>query len=204
MPSKLSPVFTIRWETGLIIYQTKTKRKTVFIDKAIRTTGFILQFYNSVRHQRLTQERPKFALHHGKMSTNKCREIRNYTRACFEWPKKCVKNDFTQIHNKITIYIHMRSVYSEIITYIILGLVISNVFECKTNSVFDFVHSCVTGMRNRTGRAFCKTGELYEIPVITKFQTQTQQNTFGNCFDFHCLTNFCEKYRFVVDSLSLV
>ena len=32
----------------------------------------ILLLYNSVRHQQLTQERQKFALHHGKMSTNKC------------------------------------------------------------------------------------------------------------------------------------
>ena len=33
-----------------------------------------------------------------------------------------------------------------------LSLVISNVFACKTNSVFnDFVDFCVTGKRNRTG-----------------------------------------------------
>ena len=44
-----------------------------------------------------------------------------------------------------------------------LGLVISNVFACKTNSVFsDFVDFCVTAKRNRTGRAFCKTGELVD------------------------------------------
>ena len=34
----------------------------------------------------------------------------------------------------------------------ILGLVISNVFACKTNSVFsDFVDSCVTDKRTRKG-----------------------------------------------------
>ena len=47
----------------------------------------ILPFYNSVRHQQLTQERPKCALHHGKMLTNKCRAVRNYTWVCFKWPK---------------------------------------------------------------------------------------------------------------------
>ena len=59
----------------------------------------ILPFYNSVRHLWLTQERPKFALHHGKMSTNTCHEIQNYTWACFKWPKnvdKTISNWNTQ------------------------------------------------------------------------------------------------------------
>ena len=52
----------------------------------------------------------------------------------------------------IMIYIHYKSIYLKIITCIILGLVNSNVFACKTYSVFnDFVDSCVTGKRNRTG-----------------------------------------------------
>ena len=38
----------------------------------------------SARPVRLTQERPKCALHHGKMSTNRCRAIRNNTGACFK------------------------------------------------------------------------------------------------------------------------
>ena len=51
----------------------------------------ILRFDNSVRHQRLTRERPKFALHHGKLSANKCHAIQNYTWACFKWPKNVNK-----------------------------------------------------------------------------------------------------------------
>ena len=102
---------------------------------------------------RLTQERPKCALHHGKMSTNKC-------RARYEITHEHVSNDLkmwikrlhTEIDNIITIYIHYKSIYFKIITCIILGLVNSNVFACKTNSAFnDFVDSCVTGKRNRTG-----------------------------------------------------
>ena len=72
------------------------------------------------------------------------------------------------MQNIITICIHNRFIYFKIITCIILGLVISNVFTCKANSVFsDFVDSCVTGKGNprgnRTttrGHTFCKTGEL--------------------------------------------
>ena len=61
----------------------------------------------------------------------------------------------------ITIYIHNRSVYFKIITCIILGLVISNVFECKTNSVFnDFVDSSVTGKCNHKGARVLQRGEL--------------------------------------------
>ena len=63
----------------------------------------ILPFYNLVRHQQLTLERLKFALHHGKMLTNTCREIQNYTWACFKWPKNVDKMIQTEIHNKITI-----------------------------------------------------------------------------------------------------
>ena len=61
-------------------------------------------------------------------------------------------NDFTlKYTNTIIIHIHNRSIYFKIITYIILGLVISNVFACKTNSVLsDFVYYCVTGKHNST------------------------------------------------------
>ena len=113
----------------------------------------IRQFYKARAPVRLTQERPKCALHHGKMSTNKC-------RARYEITHEHVSNDLkmwikllhTEIHNIITIYIHYKSIYFKIITCIILGLVNSNVFACKTNSAFnDFVDSCVTGKRNRTG-----------------------------------------------------
>ena len=63
-----------------------------------------------------------------------------------------IKRLHTEIHNIITIYIHYKSIHVKIITCIILGLVNSNVFACKTNSVFnDFVDSCVIGKRNRTG-----------------------------------------------------
>ena len=66
--------------------------------------------------------------------------------------KMWIKRLHTEIHNIITIYIHYKSIHFKIITCIILGLVNSNVFACKTNSVFnDFVDSCVTGKRNRTG-----------------------------------------------------
>ena len=113
----------------------------------------IRPFYKARAPVRLTQERPKCALHHGKMSTNKC-------RARYEITHEHVSNDLkmwikrlhTEIHNIITIYIHYKSIYFKTITCIILGLVNSNVFACKTNSAFnDFVDSCVTGKRNRTG-----------------------------------------------------
>ena len=113
----------------------------------------ILLFYNSVRHQRLTKERPKCVLHHGKMLTNKCRAIRNYTRACSNGLKMWIK----RLHTEIPQYnnnLHSLEIYFyfKIITCIILGLVISNVFACKTNSIFnDFVDSCVTGKCNRAG-----------------------------------------------------
>ena len=89
-----------------------------------------------------------------KMSTNKCRAIRIYTWAYFRWPKNLDKmtSHWNTQYNNITIYIHNRSIYFEIITCIILGLVISNVFACKTNSVFsDCDDSCVTGKHNRMG-----------------------------------------------------
>ena len=113
----------------------------------------IRPFYKARAPVRLTQERPKCALHHGKMSTNKC-------RARYEITHEHVSNDLkmwikrlhTEIHNMITIYIHYKYIYFKIITCIILGLVNSNVFACKTNSAFnDFVDSCVTGKRNHTG-----------------------------------------------------
>ena len=63
-----------------------------------------------------------------------------------------IKRLHIKIQNIIPINIHYKSIYLKIITCIILGLVNSNVFACKTNSVFnDFVDSCVTGKRNRTG-----------------------------------------------------
>ena len=63
-----------------------------------------------------------------------------------------IKRLRTEINNIMTNYIHNRSIYFKKITCIIHGLVISIVFACKTNSAFsDFVDSCVTGKRNRTG-----------------------------------------------------
>ena len=116
--------------------------------------NFVIRpFYKARAPVRLTQERPKCTLHHGKMSTNKC-------RARYEITHEHVSNDLkmwikrlhTEIHIIITIYIHSKSIYFKIITCIILGLVNSNVFACKTNSAFnDFVDSCVTGKHNRTG-----------------------------------------------------
>ena len=115
--------------------------------------GIIRPFYKARAPVRLTQERPKCALHHGKMSTNKC-------RARYEITHEHVSNDLkmwikrlhTEIHIIITIYIHYKSIYFKIITCIILGLVNLNVFSCKTISAFnDFVDSCVTGKHNRTG-----------------------------------------------------
>ena len=88
----------------------------------------------------------------------KCRQTN--ARARYEITHEHVSNDLkmwikrlhTEIHIIITIYIHYKSIYFKIITCIILGLVNSNVFACKTNSAFnDFVDSCVTGKHNRTG-----------------------------------------------------
>ena len=63
-----------------------------------------------------------------------------------------IKQLHTVIHNITTINIHNGSIYFKIITCIILDTVISDVFACKTNSVFsDFVDSFVTGKRNHTG-----------------------------------------------------
>ena len=127
-------------------------QETTFIIP-IRPYIVIRPFYKARAPLRLTQERPKCALHHGKMSTNKC-------RARYEITHEHVSNDLkmwikrlhTEIHNIMTIYIHYKSIYFKIITCIILRLVNSNVFACKTNSAFnDFVDSCVTGKRNRTG-----------------------------------------------------
>ena len=68
--------------------------------------------------------------------------------------KMWIKRFQTEIHNKITIYIHNRSICFKIITCIILGwvcLVISNVVACETNSDFsDFVVFCVNVKRNLT------------------------------------------------------
>ena len=78
--------------------------------------------------------------------------------------KMWIKRFQTEIHNKITIYIHNRSIYFKIITCIILGLVCSSHFEClacETNSVFsDFVLFCVTGKRNRTGAPVLWNGRI--------------------------------------------
>ena len=121
--------------------------------KGVSVTQTIRPFYKARAPVRLTQERPKCALHHGKMSTNKC-------RARYEITHEHVSNDLkmwikrlhTEIYIIITIYIHYKSIYFKIITCIVLGLVNSNVFACKTNSAFnDFVDSCVTGKHNRTG-----------------------------------------------------
>ena len=64
----------------------------------------ILPFYNSVHHQRNNSGGPKFTLHHGKMSTNKCRLMQNYTWACFKWPKnvdKTTSHRNTQYDNNL-------------------------------------------------------------------------------------------------------
>ena len=71
--------------------------------------------------------------------------------------KMWIKWLHTEIHDIITVYIHNRSIYFKTITCKVLGLVISNLFACKTNSVFsDFVDSCATGKRNRTRIAAIK------------------------------------------------
>ena len=132
-----------------------------------RCSWTIRLFYKARAPVRLTQERPKCALHHGKMSTNKC-------RARYEITHEHVSNDLkmwikrlhTEMHNIITIYIQYKSIYFKIITCIILGLVNSNVFACKTNSAFnDFVDSCVMASATARGRALCKTGELPLIAI---------------------------------------
>ena len=132
------------------------KKQSVILLKSVSfhiIFSTIRPFYKARAPVRLTQERPKCALHHGKMSTIKC-------RARYEITHEYVSNDLkmwikrlhTEIHNIMTIYIHYKSIYFKIITCIILGLVNSNVFACKTNSAFnDFVDFCVTGKRNRTG-----------------------------------------------------
>ena len=98
----------------------------------------------------------------GKCRQIKCRAIRNYTWVYFKWPKMWIKRLYAKIHNIIIIYIHYRTIYFKTITCIVLIIVISNVFACKTHNVFnDFVDFCATGKRNRTGRALCKTGELW-------------------------------------------
>ena len=87
----------------------------------------------------------------GKCWQIKCHAIRNYTWVCFKWPKMWIKRLHAKIHNIITIYICYRTIYFKTITCIILIIVISNVYACKTHSVFnDFVDYCVTGKRNRT------------------------------------------------------
>ena len=88
----------------------------------------------------------------GKCQQIKCCAIRNYTWVCFKWPKMWIKRLHAKIHNIITIYIHYKTIYFKTITWIILIIAISNVFACKTNSVFnDFVNYCVTGKCNITG-----------------------------------------------------
>ena len=70
----------------------------------------------------------------------------------FQMTVMWIKRLHAKIHNMITIYIHYRTIYFKPITFIILIIVISNVFVCNTHSVFnDFVDYCVTGKRNRTG-----------------------------------------------------
>ena len=93
-----------------------------------------------------------------------------------------IKRLHTEIHNIITIYIHhvhKRSIYFKIITCIILGLVISNVFACKTNSVFsDFVDSSVTDKRNRTGARVLYNGRILALaePLSTHFTHFTHRH----------------------------
>ena len=88
----------------------------------------------------------------GKCRQIKCRVIQNYTWVCFKWPKMWINRLHAKMHNIIPVYIHYRTIYFKTITCIILIIVISNVFACKTHSVFnDFVDYCVTGKRNRTG-----------------------------------------------------
>ena len=68
--------------------------------------------------------------------------------------KMWTKRFHIEIHNIITIYIYYRSIFFKIITCIILGLVISNVFAGETNSGFSgLVDSYVTG--KCTGRGAC-------------------------------------------------
>ena len=70
----------------------------------------ILRFYNSVRHQGLTPERPKCVLHCGKMSTNKM-PLNTKLYVCFKWQKMWIKWLHAKIHNIITIYIYYRTNY---------------------------------------------------------------------------------------------
>ena len=72
-----------------------------------------------------------------------------------------IKGLHIEIHNIVTINIHNRSFYFKIITCIILGLVISYVFACKTNSVLVILCTPVYLASTTTrGRAVCETGEL--------------------------------------------
>ena len=92
----------------------------------------------------------------GKCRQVKCRAIRNYTWVCFKWPKMWIKRLHAKMHNTIIIYIYYRTIYFKTITCIILIIVISNVFACKTHNVFiDFVDYCVTGKRQPQGGALC-------------------------------------------------
>ena len=143
--------FTSSWNLAGLSYRSNSWFPLCPWDIRIRP------FYKARAPVRLSQERPKCALHHGKMSTNPGRQT---NAAQYEITHEHVSNDLkiwikrlhTEIHNIITINILYKSIYFKIITCIILGLVNSNVFACETNSVFhDFVDFCVTGKRNRTG-----------------------------------------------------
>ena len=153
---------TLLWSLGSVVCNTVSVSQLAcqwpYSNMHYISNSLVLQF--GVPPE-LDSGEAKIALHHGKMLTNKCRSIRNNTWACFKWRKMWIKWLHTEINNKITIYIHKSF---KIITCIILGLVFSNVFACKTNSVFnDLVDSCVTGKRNR---AFCKVGELEDTGIF--------------------------------------
>ena len=91
-----------------------------------------------------------------------------------------IKRFHTEIHNIITIYIRNRYINIKIITCIILGLVISNVFACKTNSVFsDFVNSCVTGKHNRTGACIFVKYIFHSYEDQTLLKEISLQNTLA-------------------------
>ena len=91
-----------------------------------------------------------------------------------DW-KMWIKWRHTEIHNKIAIYVHYRSIYVKI-PCIILVFVILNAFACKTNSVFnDFVNSCVTQMLRKM-----KVTDVYSESSDWKKQKQNKakQNSF--------------------------
>ena len=97
----------------------------------------------------------------------KCRAIRNYTWVWLKWPKMWIKRLHAKIHNIITIYIHYRTIYFKTITCIILIIVISSIFACKTHTVFnDFVDYCVTGKRNRTGARALWNGRIMQYRLF--------------------------------------